>query len=369
MRDSLRELSVELDDRSYPIIIGQGLLGGYDLSPYVRGSQVMIVTNEAVAPLYLESARACFAGKQVDVVVLPDGEKFKDWQTLNLIFDRLLENRHSRKTTLVALGGGVVGDMTGFAAASYQRGVPFIQIPTTLLSQVDSSVGGKTGINHPLGKNMIGAFHQPEVVLIDTDSLRTLPPREVSAGLAEVIKYGLIRDTDFLAWLEREMASLIDLDTKALSEAIYRSCACKAEVVALDEREGGLRAILNLGHTFGHAIETFAGYGNWLHGEAVGTGMMMAADLSLRQGMIEEEDRDRVVRIVERANLPGHAPVGMTPDDFLRLMAVDKKNVDGSLRLVLLRALGDAIVTEAVDMQQLGATLRVFCGDTSSEEA
>ncbi|MDL0433379.1 3-dehydroquinate synthase [Marinobacter sp. TBZ242] len=368
MRDSLRELKVELGDRSYPIVIGQGLLGSYDLSPYVRGSKVMIVTNETVAPLYLESARACFPGKQVDAVVLPDGEKYKDWQTLNLIFDRLLENRHSRKTTLVALGGGVVGDMTGFAAASYQRGVPFIQIPTTLLSQVDSSVGGKTGINHPLGKNMIGAFHQPEVVLVDTDSLRTLPPREISAGLAEVIKYGLIRDKDFLAWLEREMTLLIDLDTPALVEAIYRSCACKAEVVAQDEREGGLRAILNLGHTFGHAIETFAGYGNWLHGEAVGTGMMMAADLSLRQGMITEEDRARAVGIIKRAHLPELAPAGMNPDDFLRLMAVDKKNVDGSLRLVLLRSLGDAIVTEAVDMQKLDATLRNFCSDTTGVE-
>jgi len=363
MRDSLRELTVELGDRSYPIVIGQGLLGSYDLSPFVSGSQVMIVTNETVAPLYLESARACFPGKQVDTVVLPDGEKYKDWQTLNRIFDGLLEKRHSRKTTLVALGGGVVGDMTGFAAASYQRGVSFIQIPTTLLSQVDSSVGGKTGINHPLGKNMIGAFHQPEVVLIDTDSLRSLSPREVSAGLAEVIKYGLIRDTDFLAWLEKEITSLIDLETTALVEAIYRSCACKADVVAKDEREGGLRAILNLGHTFGHAIETFAGYGNWLHGEAVGTGMMMAADLSLRQGMITEEDRVRVVRIIERAKLPALAPTGMSPDDFLRLMAVDKKNVDGSLRLVLLRSLGDAVVTDAVDRQELDATLRAFCSE------
>lgn len=361
MRDSLRELTVELGDRSYPIVIGQGLLGSYDLSPFVSGSQVMIVTNETVAPLYLESARACFPGKQVDTVVLPDGEKYKDWQTLNRIFDGLLEKRHSRKTTLVALGGGVVGDMTGFAAASYQRGVSFIQIPTTLLSQVDSSVGGKTGINHPLGKNMIGAFHQPEVVLIDTDSLRSLSPREVSAGLAEVIKYGLIRDTDFLAWLEKEITSLIDLEATALVEAIYRSCACKADVVAKDEREGGLRAILNLGHTFGHAIETFAGYGNWLHGEAVGTGMMMAADLSLRQEMITEEDRARVVRIIERAKLPALAPTGMSPDDFLRLMAVDKKNVDGSLRLVLLRRLGDAVVTDAVDRRELDATLRGFC--------
>lgn len=361
MRDTVRELTVDLGERTYPIIIGQDLLGNFDLTPFVHGKQVMIVTNETVAPLYLEGARACFPGKQVDTVVLPDGERFKDWQTLNQIFDRLLEKRHSRKTTLVALGGGVVGDMTGFAAASYQRGVPFIQIPTTLLSQVDSSVGGKTGINHPLGKNMIGAFHQPEVVLIDTDSLRTLPSREVSAGLAEVIKYGLIRNTEFLGWLERNIDSLVVLETEALVEAIYQSCACKAEVVAVDEKEGGLRAILNLGHTFGHAIETFAGYGHWLHGEAVGTGMMMAADLSVRQGMISEQDRARTKRIIERAKLPALAPSGMTPDDFRRLMAVDKKNVDGALRLVLLRALGDAVVTDEVDALKLEATLQAFC--------
>lgn len=361
MRDSVRELAVDLGERTYPIIIGQGLLGNYDLTPFVHGKQVMIVTNETVAPLYLEAAQACFPGKQVDTVILPDGERFKDWQTLNQIFDHLLQMRHSRKTTLVALGGGVVGDMAGFAAASYQRGVPFIQIPTTLLSQVDSSVGGKTGINHPLGKNMIGAFHQPEVVLIDTDSISTLPSREVSAGLAEVIKYGLIRNTEFLGWLEQHIDSLVALQTEALAEAIYQSCACKAEVVALDEKEGGLRAILNLGHTFGHAIETFAGYGKWLHGEAVGAGMMMAADLSLRQGMISEQDRARAIHIIERANLPSRAPADMTPDDFLRLMAVDKKNVDGSLRLVLLRALGDAVVTDEVDTLMLDATLRAFC--------
>ena len=281
MSNRYRELSVELGERRYPIFIGENLLGAQDLSGYVSGAQVMIVTNETVAPLYLERAKACFPGKRVDTVVLPDGEKFKDWRTLNSIFDGLLEQRHTRKTTLVALGGGVVGDMAGFAAACYQRGVPFIQIPTTLLSQVDSSVGGKTGINHPLGKNMIGAFYQPQAVLIDTASLQTLPPREVSAGLAEVIKYGLIRHQTFLAWLEAQMDALVSLDPEALSEAIFRSCACKAEIVALDEREGGLRAILNLGHPFGHAIETYAGYGNGRHGEAVGTGMLMAANCLL----------------------------------------------------------------------------------------
>ncbi|GAA3569584.1 3-dehydroquinate synthase [Marinobacter xestospongiae] len=361
MTESKQQLQVDLGDRSYPILIGDGLLGVSDLGRYVAGNQVMIVTNETVAPLYLDAARRCFAGKAVDTVILSDGERYKDWETLNRIFDALLERRHSRKTTLVALGGGVVGDMTGFAAASYQRGVPFIQIPTTLLSQVDSSVGGKTGINHPLGKNMIGAFHQPEVVLIDTRTLATLPPREVSAGLAEVIKYGLIRDVEFLAWLESEMDRLMGLDSVALAEAIYRSCACKAEVVAQDEREGGLRAILNLGHTFGHAIETFAGYGNWLHGEAVGSGMVMAADLSRRMGMISPEDDDRVRRLVQKAGLPTTVPGGMTPDDFRTLMAVDKKNVDGSLRLVLMRALGDAVVTADIDADALQQTLLSFC--------
>jgi 3-dehydroquinate synthase len=355
------ELAVDLGERSYPIIIGQKLLGAFDLSSYVAGSQVMIVTNDTVAPLYLDRAIASFPGKAVDTVILPDGEKYKNWQTLNLIFDQLLKKRHTRKTTLVALGGGVIGDMTGFAAACYQRGVPFLQIPTTLLSQVDSSVGGKTGVNHPLGKNMIGAFHQPEVVLIDTDSLQSLPVREVSAGLAEVIKYGLIRDLAFLGWLEEKMDHLASLDAGLIGEAIFRSCACKADIVAKDEREGGLRAILNLGHTFGHAIETFAGYGNWLHGEAVGTGMMMASDLSVRENMISRQDSERIARIIRKAGLPEVPPAGMTPDDFLNLMAVDKKNIDGQLRLILLRALGDAFVTAEVLEQNLTATLVQFC--------
>ncbi|WP_373001361.1 3-dehydroquinate synthase [Marinobacter sp.] len=361
MSNLFRELTVELGERSYPIFIGQDLLETRDLSPFVGGNQAMIVTNETVAPLYLERAKACFPQKRVDTVVLPDGEKFKDWETLNRIFDGLLEQRHTRKTTLVALGGGVVGDMAGFAAACYQRGVPFIQIPTTLLSQVDSSVGGKTGINHPLGKNMIGAFHQPQAVLIDTSSLQTLPPREVSAGLAEVIKYGLIRDQAFLAWLEEHMDALVRLDPEALGEAIFRSCACKAEIVALDEREGGLRAILNLGHTFGHAIETYAGYGNWLHGEAVGTGMLMAAELSALEGMISRADRDRINRLILSAGLPDTPPSGMTADDFMTLMAVDKKNVDGLLRLVLLRSVGDAIVTAEASPENLALTFARFC--------
>lgn len=361
MSETVRELSVQLGDRSYPIMIGEGLLEARDLTPFVAGSQVMLVTNDTVAPLYLERARGCFPGKQVHSVILPDGERFKEWQTLNRIFDGLLEQQHTRKTTVVALGGGVVGDMAGFAAACYQRGVPFIQIPTTLLSQVDSSVGGKTGINHPLGKNMIGAFYQPKAVLIDTGTLQTLPPREVSAGLAEIIKYGLIRDTGFLAWLEKNMDALVALQPAELAEAIYRSCACKAEVVALDEREGGLRAILNLGHTFGHAIETYAGYGNWLHGEAVGTGMLMAAELSCLEGMISRADCDRIRQLVTRAGLPEKPPAGMTAADFMKLMAVDKKNVDGQLRLVLLRAVGDAFVTSDADPDNLATTFSRFC--------
>jgi len=356
----VKELKVELGDRSYPIVIGQGLLGAYNLSPWVAGSQVMVVTNETVSPLYLDQALACFPGKSVDVVVLPDGEQYKDWKTLNLIFTGLLEQRHSRNTTLAALGGGVVGDMAGFAASCYQRGVPFIQIPTTLLSQVDSSVGGKTGINHPLGKNMVGAFHQPNLVLIDTDTLRTLPSREVSAGLAEVIKYGLIRAPLFLAWLEQNVDALVSLDAATLGEAIYRSCLSKAEVVSADEREGGLRAILNLGHTFGHAIETFVGYGNWLHGEAVGAGMVMASDLSRREGLLSREDHQRAVALIRRAGLPELAPEGMTENDFMNLMAVDKKNVDGQLRLVLMRALGEAFVTAEAKADNLKATLQAF---------
>lgn len=361
MSEVRRELHVDLGDRSYPIVIGQGLLGTEDLTAFVPGDRVLFVTNESVAPLFLDRACKNFPGKQVDSVVLPDGERYKNWQTLNLIFDALLKEKHTRKTTLVALGGGVVGDMTGFAAASYQRGVNFIQIPTTLLSQVDSSVGGKTGINHPLGKNMIGAFHQPRVVLIDTDTLSTLPDAELAAGLAEVIKYGLIRDTEFLEWLERNVDRLNDKEPEALVEAIYRSCACKSEVVAVDEREGGLRAILNLGHTFGHAIETHTGYGSWLHGEAVGTGMLMAADLSQRAGYLSAADVARIQQLLERAHLPLVPPTGMTPEHFMTLMAVDKKNVDGSLRLVLLEVVGKAVVTTSFRNADLHDTLTHFC--------
>lgn len=351
------QIQVELGDRAYPIFIGQDLLGKKDLTEWVGGEQVLIVTNETVAPLYLERARASFEGKQVDVVILPDGEFYKTWDVLNRIFDQLLEKRHTRKTTLVALGGGVVGDMTGFAAACYQRGVDFIQIPTTLLAQVDSSVGGKTGINHPRGKNMIGAFLQPRCVLVDTDTLETLPSRELSSGLAEVIKYGLIKDEDFLAWLEEHMDALMALQPDVLGRAVYRSCQCKAAIVAADERETGVRALLNLGHTFGHAIETYTGYAEWLHGEAVAAGMVMAADMSKRMGWLTYNDVDRVTQLLVKARLPIRPPETMSPDDFYALMAVDKKNVDGALRLVLLRSLGDATVTSEFDPALLGQVL------------
>jgi len=358
----MKQLNVDLGDRSYPIFIGQGLLGDAQwVAPYVKGKQVMIVTNGTIAPLYLEKVKAAFAatadGGQVDAVVLPDGEEFKNLDVLNLIYDALLEKRHNRTTTLVALGGGVIGDMTGYAAASYQRGVDFIQIPTTLLSQVDSSVGGKTGVNHKLGKNMIGAFHQPNCVVIDTESLNTLPDNELSAGLAEVIKYGLICDPEFLDWLENNMAALMQRDSAALVYAIERSCSAKAKVVAEDEREGGIRAILNLGHTFGHAIETDQGYGNWLHGEAVAAGTVMAADLSQRLGWISTEDVARTVRLLESANLPVKPPANMAGDRFKELMAVDKKVLDGKLRLVLLKTMGQAVVTSDFEIDQLDATL------------
>ncbi|MCJ8170390.1 3-dehydroquinate synthase [Atopomonas sediminilitoris] len=351
-------LTVDLGERSYPITIGAGLLDQPELFlPYIAGKQVAVVTNTTVAPLYLERLTATLAGRDVHAVVLPDGEQHKDWQTLNLIFDELLKQRHDRKTTLIALGGGVVGDMTGFAAACYQRGVNFIQVPTTLLSQVDSSVGGKTGINHPLGKNMVGAFYQPQSVVIDIDTLRTLPARELSAGLAEVIKYGLICDEPFFCWLEQHVDALLALDSAALSEAIERSCAAKARVVAQDEREGGIRAILNLGHTFGHAIETEQGYGNWLHGEAVAAGTVMALDLSHRLGWIDAEVVRRGCDLLARAGLPVAPPADMTVEAFIQHMSVDKKVLDGQLRLVLLKGLGQACVTADFSREALLATL------------
>lgn len=359
----MRTLQVDLGERSYPIHIGERLIDRRDLfEEKIRGRQVAIVTNETVAPLYLEQLRQALSGYAVTSIILPDGEKHKNWQTLQLIFDALLEARHDRNTMIIALGGGVIGDMAGYAAASYQRGVDFIQVPTTLLSQVDSSVGGKTGINHPLGKNMIGAFYQPRAVIIDTSTLATLPSRELSAGLAEVIKYGLICDEEFIGWLELNVDRLRALDPVALTEAIHRSCAAKARVVNADERESGVRAILNLGHTFGHAIETHMGYGVWLHGEAVAAGTVMALEMSSRLGWIQQAERDRAIRLLQRAALPVSPPAEMQPGDFLQHMAVDKKVLDGKLRLVLLREMGEAVVTGDFPRDVLEATLNANYG-------
>lgn len=355
----MQTLHVQLGERSYPIYIGNHLLSQTALlAPHIGGAQVCIVTNSTIAPLYLPTLQAALADYGQTEVILPDGEAHKHWQTLNCIFDRLLSERHNRTTTIIALGGGVVGDMAGFAAACYQRGVRFIQIPTTLLSQVDSSVGGKTGINHPLGKNMVGAFYQPQAVLIDTALLATLPPREVSAGLAEVIKYGLLGDAEFLTWLEANIDALMALDVDALRYAIARSCENKARIVAADEKEGGVRALLNLGHTFGHAIETQLGYGQWLHGEAVGAGMAIAAELSAQLGWLTQEDVARVRALLQRAGLPVDAPSGMTVDHFIQHMSVDKKVLDGRLRFVLLKALGEAVVTDAAPLPAVQAVLQ-----------
>lgn len=357
----MQTLHVALGERSYPIHIGRGLLAQSALIlPHLKRKQVAIVTNTTVAPLYLEKLAQPLrdAGVKVISIVLPDGEAYKNAATLNLIYDALLENRCERSTTVIALGGGVIGDLAGYAAATYLRGVPFIQVPTTLLSQVDSSVGGKTGINHPLGKNMIGAFYQPQLVLADIDTLSTLPERELSAGLAEVIKYGLIRDEAFFAWQEVNMQKLLALDTEAMSYAIYRSCENKAEVVAADEREAGERALLNLGHTFGHAIENAMGYGVWLHGEAVAAGTMMAAELSRRLGWLGDDDISRIAAIFVESRLPIAAPA-LGVERYLDLMGLDKKVVDGKIRLVLQQGIGKSVVTSDYDMALLKETLAV----------
>ncbi|WP_180025540.1 MULTISPECIES: 3-dehydroquinate synthase [unclassified Acinetobacter] len=348
----MKTLYVELGERRYPIFIGSNLNPQELLEPYIHGKQVMIVSNDTVAPLYLDRYKAALEnlGKTVATCILPDGEKYKNIEHLNLIFDALLEAGFNRDCTVLALGGGVIGDMAGFASACFQRGVYFIQVPTTLLSQVDSSVGGKTGINHPLGKNMIGAFQQPQVVLADMSQLSTLPDRELSAGLAEVIKYALLGDEEFLVWLEANMVGLIARDEQLLVEAVYRSCAHKARIVANDEKEQGERALLNLGHTFGHAIESYLGYGEWLHGEAVATGMVMAADLSHRMGWISLEDLERTKKIISRAQLPIVCPK-IPLDDFLAYMAHDKKVLNGQLRLVLLQQLGKAVITRDFDVE------------------
>ncbi len=345
------QLSVDLGERTYPILIGEGLLeDAGKVGELVRGRRVAVVTNTVVAPLYLDKLTKTLesAGKQVIAIVLPDGEEEKNWSSLMRIFDVLLQEKCDRKTTLIALGGGVIGDLTGYAAASYMRGIPFVQVPTTLLAQVDSSVGGKTGINHPLGKNMIGAFYQPQSVIADTSTLNTLPDRELSAGLAEVIKHGAIIDAEFFDWIERNIGKLIARDPQALAYAVKRSCEIKADVVRQDEKEGGLRAILNFGHTFGHAIESGLGYGNWLHGEAVGCGMVLAADLSHRLGYIDASMKNRIRVLVEAAGLPVVAPdLGL--DRWLELMQVDKKNEGGKIRFILLKPLGTAGITTVPD--------------------
>jgi len=351
-------LKVNLGERSYPICIGNNLLQQSELlTQHIPGNSALIVSNETVAPLYLEQIENSLTDIRYKSLILPDGEEHKNLNVLNTIYDCLLENKFDRNTTLIALGGGVIGDITGFAAATYQRGVHLIQIPTTLLSQVDSSVGGKTAVNHPLGKNMIGAFYQPKAVIADTSTLSTLEDRQLSSGIAEVIKYGLIRDMAFLEWLEDNMDKLLDRDDDALAYAIERSCRNKAEVVAADEKESGQRALLNLGHTFGHAIEAGMGYGVWLHGEAVASGMVMAARLSNRLGWISSADVDRVIDIIERANLPIRAPEQMSTDKFLELMSVDKKVSDGVLKLVLYKSLGDAVVTADYTTEALKETI------------
>jgi 3-dehydroquinate synthase len=336
------------------------LIGQADLiGRHIHGRSALIVTNITVAPLYLEAVQQALDSRQIrhDEIILDDGEQYKTMASVETVIDLLLTKRHDRRTTVIALGGGVIGDIAGFAASIYQRGVNFIQIPTTLLAQVDSSVGGKTGVNHPLGKNMIGAFYQPQCVIADIDSFNTLPARELSAGLAEVIKYGLINDAEFFAWMETNIDGLSNLDQELLAQAVLVSCQNKARVVELDERETGVRAILNLGHTFGHAIETVMGYGNWLHGEAVAAGMVMAIDLSIREGWIDEDVRQRSVALLTQAGLPVKPPAEITVAQYLDAMAIDKKNVDGRIKLILLHALGEAFITDEYNHDKLLQTL------------
>jgi 3-dehydroquinate synthase len=355
-------LKVELGSRSYPILIGDGLLGQPELlRQHVPARDVLIVSNTTVAPLYLDTLSAALRPRRVVEVVLPDGESHKTLATVSRILDVLVANRFGRDSTVVALGGGVVGDMAGFAAASYQRGVSFVQVPTTLLSQVDSSVGGKTGVNHPGGKNLIGAFHQPILVLADTRTLSSLPPRELRAGLAEVIKYGLICDAAFFAWLEAHMEELLAGDPAALAHVIHRSCEIKAEIVGRDEREQGDRALLNLGHTFGHAVESATGYKQWLHGEAIGAGLLMAAAMSRECGLMSTEDVLRVQKLIARTGLPTYIE-GVSPETAFEYMRIDKKVQSGRIRLILLRKIGDSFITADYSESALEHTLREYFG-------
>ena len=357
----MKKLLVKLGDRSYPIYIGSGLLNQSELyTQHIKAKQVVVVTNTTIAPLYLNTILKNLQSFDVETVILPDGEQFKTLEYVTHIFDKLLASKFSRNATLIALGGGVIGDIGGFAAACYQRGIAFLQIPTTLLAQVDSSVGGKTGVNHPLGKNMIGAFYQPQCVIADADVLDTLDDRQLSAGLAEVIKYGLIRDFEFFEWLENNINALLLRDKQALSFAIERSCLNKAWIVAEDETETGIRATLNLGHTFGHAIETGTGYGTYLHGEAVAIGTCQAADLSRRKGWLNDADVERIIELFKKCNLPTYPPEHIDSDRFLELMAVDKKNVDGQIRLILLTKIGAATLPIDIDRKLLEQTLKTY---------
>lgn len=357
----MNTLQLNLGERSYPIHIGSNLIGQADLyKNHIKGKLTAVVTNETVAPLYSQQVVQALEslGQKVKLIVLPDGEKYKTWEVLQTIFDGLLESSADRKATLVALGGGVIGDMTGFAAACYMRGIRFIQVPTTLLSQVDSSVGGKTGINHPLGKNMIGAFYQPQAVIADLNTLKTLPSEELAAGLAEVIKHGAIADYDFLTWIETNQAALNACDPAAMEFAVKRSCEIKSEVVAQDEKEGGIRAILNFGHTFGHAIEAGMGYGEWLHGQAVGCGMVMAADLSVRLGLLKQDEALRLKKIIEALHLPTVPPT-LGISRYMELMSVDKKAEGGEVRYILLNGLGRSKI-QAVEDQLVIETLKAM---------
>ncbi len=361
-------ITIDLGTRSYPIFVGQSLLDDkHCFTPYIKGKQLVIVTNETVAPLYLDRLLSTLSDYSPETVILPDGEQYKTLDTVDIIFTALLEKRMNRNVTLIALGGGVIGDMTGFAAASYQRGVNFIQVPTTLLAQVDSSVGGKTGVNHALGKNMIGAFYQPQCVIADTDTLNTLDDRQLAAGMAEVIKYGLIRDTQFANWLQDNIPALNQRDPAALVYAIEQSCRNKAEVVVADEFEKGQRALLNLGHTFGHAIETATAYTKWLHGEAVSAGIYMAAYLSCTLNWIKPSELEFIKQQLLLANLPLYPPDTIDEQQFMQLMSVDKKVLDNKIRLILLKSIGNAVISDDFDAKALSDMLQTIertTGDT-----
>ena len=362
MSDKTKILNVELGDKSYPIYIGIDLLSMKSLFvDQIQGRQVMIVTNKTIAPLYLDKLTSILDGFNVQSVILPDGEEFKKLETLNKVFDALLEAKFDRTSTLIALGGGVIGDITGFAAASYQRGVGFIQVPTTLLSQVDSSVGGKTGINHELGKNMIGAFYQPKAVIIDVNTLDTLSNQEFSAGMAEVIKYGLLGNADFLSMLEANIESIMARKKDLIIEVIFNCCQDKARIVELDEFEKGKRALLNLGHTFGHGIENAFGYGNYLHGEAVSIGMVMAAKLSKDEGNLSHEETLRVESILSKADLPISIKKTIDSETLITAMSLDKKSIDGKIRLVLLKSLGDSYLTDSYSNENFMKVVNSFC--------